>query len=230
MSPIEQKAVLTIPDHLVRVFKSALSLPEEELRKINGWARSNASSLVAGDFDPEAVSEQLEVPRPSVYQAAQTITSILFLSEPPGTPDLDALTPGLNEVGPEFAAKARVLLDGVTLESNEAEYIRQKGYVSQVVLPTLENITAVCDLRGVFQYLPSPGTGKTHQKGIATLLGFEPMAIIGIELSDASGNDSTSAFQVNEKGLRSVLRALEQCLTQLEAVREHQKLIVRSGK
>lgn len=230
MSPSEQKAVLTIPDHLVRVFRSALSLPEEEIRKINGWARSNVSSLVAGDFDPEAVSDQLEVPRASIYQAAQTITSILFLSEPPGTPDLDALTPGLNEVGTDFSAKAKMLLDGVTLDSNEAEYIRQKGYVSQVVLPTMENITAVCDLRGVFQYLPSPVTGKTHQKGIATLLGFEPMAIIGIELSDASGNDSTSAFQVNEKGLRSVLRALEQCLTQLETVRAHQKLFARSGK
>ena len=230
MSPSEQKAVLTIPDHLVRVFRSALSLPEGELRKINAWARSNVSSLVAGDFDPDAVSEQLKIPRVSVYQAAQTITSLLFLSEPPGNPDFDALAPGLNEVGPDFIAKASMLLEGVTLESSEAQYIRQKGYVSQVVLPTLENVTAVCDLRGVFQYLPSPGTGKTYQKGIATLLGFEPMAIVGIELSDASGNDSTSTFQVNEKGLRSLVGALEQCLTQLEAVREHQKLLDRSVK
>lgn len=230
MTPSEQKATFTIPDHLVRVFRSALSLPDDELRRINGWAKGNVSSLVSGDFDLETLSEELDVPRTSVYPSAQTITSILFLSDPPGTPNFEILTPGLNELGPNFATKARMLLEGVTLEASEAEYIRQKGYVSQVALPTLENITAVCDLRGVFQVLPSPGMGKTPQKGITTLLGFEPMAIVAIELSDASGNDSTDAFQVNEKGLRNILRALEQCLTQLETLREHQKSFARSSK
>ena len=230
MSPVEQKAVLTIPEHLVRLFRSVFSMPDEELLKVNGWAKANVSSVLAGDFDAEEVSEQLEIPRVSVYSAAQTIASILFLSQPPGRASLEGLASALNEIGPDYSKKAKILLDGVAAESSEAEFIRQRGFVSQVVLPTLENITAVSDLRGVFQYLPSSGGGKAQRKGVASLLGFEPMAIVGFELSDASGNESTSVFQMNEKGLRGAIKALEQCLAQLEAIREHQNLFVRSAK
>jgi len=220
MSPSEEKAALVIPDHLARVFRSALSLPEGELRRLNDWARSNISSLVAGDFDPETVSEQLGISLASVYPAAQAITSVLFLSEPPGTPDLETLTPSLNRIGENYAAKAKVLLDGIGMDPSDAEYVRQRGYISQVVLPTLEGLTAVCDLRGVFRNLPSA----------SSLLGFEPIAILGLELSDGSGNSTTSTVQVNEKGLRTIIRTLEQCMMQLEILREHHKTFVRSEK
>ena len=231
MAQPEQKTSLAIPEQLVRVFRLALSMPEEDLRKINAWARSNVSSLVAGDFNPETLSEELGVPSAGIYRAGQMISSVLFLSEPPGEVDLDALAAALTEMGDsQQVGNARVLLDGVRLDSSEAEYTRQKSFVSQVVLPTLEGVAAVCDLRGVFKTLPSPSMARSHRKDVATLLGFEPMAVVGIEISDASGNASTCSFQVNEKGLRTIVKTLEEALQQLEILREHQKMIVRSSQ
>jgi len=231
MAQSEQKAVLAIPEQLVRVFRAALSMPEEDLRKINGWARSNVLSLVAGDFNPEVLSEELGVPSVGIYRAGQMISSVLFLSEPPGAVDLDILGAALTEMGEgQRVGNARTLLDGVRLDPSDAEYARQKSFVSQVVLPTLESIAAVCDLRGVFKSMPSPSMAKSHRRAVSNLLGFEPLAVVGIELSDASGNESTCSFQVNEKGLRTIVKTLEEALQQLEVLREHQKIIVRSSQ
>ena len=232
MASSEENAVLAIPEQLAKIFHSTLSLPEEDLRKINAWARSNVSALIAGDFNPDSLTEELGVPAAAIYRASQMISSVLFLSEPPGIVDLDALATALREIGqePENVSNAKVLLDGVRLDPSEAEFTRQKSYVSQVVLPTVDRVTAVCDLRSVFKKLPSPSTAKQHHKGVSTLLGFEPLAIVGIELSDASGNESTSSFQVNEKTLRTIIKTLEEALQQLETVRDHQKMIVWSSQ
>jgi hypothetical protein len=114
-----------------------------------------------------------------------------------------------------------VLLDGVQIESGEATYIRQRLVASQSVLPTVESVDVVCDLRGVFQESPSPSASKSHRDVVGKLLGFEPMVVIGLQLNDGAGNDTNCAFQMTERSLRYMLKTLEEGLVQLEAVQKH---------
>ncbi len=223
MAQAEPKTVPQIPLALRNLFRSGLSAREEDLRKINAWARSNIRQVVAGEVDADAVAEELAVPRPEVYQALQLIANVILRGEPLGSVDPDAYAAALDVAGGDLAAKARILLDSIQVEPSEAEYARQKAIASQSILPTLESVGALCELRAVFQDYPSPNISKLHREEVGRLLGFEPIVVVGLELNDSSGNDTSPAFQVTEKGLRNMLKTLEDALVQLEVVREYQK-------
>jgi|SRR5208337_2947462 len=229
MAESEPKTVQQIPLALRNLFRSALLVREEDLRKINAWARSNVRQVIAGDVDFDAVSKELGVPRPEVYQALHLIANVLLRGEPLGSVDPDAYAAALEALGGDLPAKTRILLDSLQVEPGEAEYARQKGIASQSILPTLESVGAFCELRAIFQDYPAPDNSKLHREGVGRLLGFEPIVVVGLELNDSSGNDTAPAFQVTEKGLRNMLRTLEDALVQLEVVREYpKKSFVRS--
>ena len=228
MAQSEPKGAVQMPPVLVELFRSGLSASGEELRKINAWARSNARRILAGDFEIEGMAEELAVSEGEIYRALRLIGALLLKGEPLGSIDVDVYAVSL-EANSELSAKARILLDGVRVESNEAEYAKQKGIVLSSVLPTLEGVGALSDLRAVFQELPSSSVTKSHRDGIAKLLGFEPLVVVNLELNDSSGNDSSCVFQVTEQSLRNMLRTFEDALVQLEVIKEHQKKsLVRS--
>src|SRR5262249_12406342 len=148
------------------LFVSGLSASEDELRRINAWARLNARQLIAGEFEMEGLSEELATSSRDIYRAFRLIGSVLVRDEPLGSVDVEAYAGALNEERGDLATKARNLLEGIHVEPGEAEYARQKGIVSSSILPTLASIGALCDLRAVFQRLPSPSTSRSHREGI----------------------------------------------------------------
>ena len=223
MAQSEPKTIPQISVALRNLFRSGLSAREEDLSKINAWARSNVRQVVSGEVDADAVAEELAVPRHEVYQALHLIANVILRGEPLGSVDPDAYAAALDVSGGDLAAKARILLDSIQVEPSEAEYARQKGIASQSILPTLESVGALCELRAVFQDYPSTNTSKLHREEVGRLLGFEPIVVVGLELNDSSGNDTSPAFQVTEKGLRNMVKTLEDALVQLEVVREYQK-------
>jgi hypothetical protein len=223
MAQADTKTTPQLPASLRELFRSGLSAREEELGKINVWARANARQLLAGEVDFDAVAEELAIPNQEIYRALNLIGNILYRGDPLGSVDVEGYATALEEPGSDLSARARVLLDGIQVERGEAEYARQRGMVSQTVVPTLGSAAALCELRAVFQDVPSPSNSKLHREGVSKLLGFEPMAVVNLEINDPSGNDTNCAFQVTEKGLRNILKTLEEALVQLEVIREYYK-------
>jgi hypothetical protein len=223
MPEVETKTGLQLPTGLRELFRSGLSSREEELAKINAWAKSNVRLLLMGEADFDAAAEDLAVPNQEVYRSLQLIATLLYRSDPVGSVDVEGYAAALEETGSDLPAKARILLDGIQLDRSEAEFARQRGMVSQAILPTLSSASALCELRAIFQDLPSPSATKSHREAVSKLLGFEPMVVVGLELNDSSGNDSSCTFQMTEKSLRNIVKTFEDALVQLEVMREYQK-------
>lgn len=119
----------------------------------------------------------------------------------------------------EFEKKVQVLLQPIDVPAPDLEYSRQRGLVLRSAIPTLADVDALCDLRAVFRHLPSGSKSESHTSKVGALLGFEPVAIVALELNDASGNDKPFVFQVSEQGLRNLIKTLQETLAQLEIVR-----------
>jgi hypothetical protein len=218
MAESEGRAAPAVPEHLLDLFRSVLAAGDEELRRINAWAGANVRTIASGDFDSRAVAEEIGVSSSEVMSAAQLLTSVLY-SKPIGSPDVELYASALG--GGDLSAKARLLLDGVQIEASEAARIRRRLVASQSVLPTVQSLDVLCDLRGVFQESPSPSASKSHGDTVGKLLGFEPIVVVGLQLNDGAGNDTSYVFQMTERSLRYMLKTLEEGLVQLEAVRKH---------
>ena len=132
---------------------------------------------------------------------------------------------GVNEV-----EKVRSLLEGISLPSKDAVYIPQKTSALNTVLPTLDDVDAICDLRAIFQKYPAPNHSESQEKGVQTLLGFEPIVLVGLELNDPLANSTTCNFQVSEKGLRALLKTLAEALLQVEIVKKKQASMTMSNE
>lgn len=223
MAESELKTGFQLPEGLKEILQAGLAAREEELAKVNAWARSNARQLIAGEVDYPSVAEEIGISVDSLYRPFHLIASLLYRGDPIGSIDVESYATALGAVDSNLPAKARVLLAGIQVEKEEAGFARSRGVVSQAVLPTLGSFSALCELRAVFQELPSPSTSKMHREAVGNLLGFEPMVIIGLETNDFSSNDTSSSFQVTERALRNMIRTLEDALLQLEVVREYHK-------
>jgi hypothetical protein len=214
------KSQPVIPDSILDLFRSALSLPDENLRKINDWAKSNSESLLGSEFEDTSVHENLGVPADKFYTAISAISGFLFAAEE--TPDyLEAYVEALNEKGlSNSAEKAKLLLAGIDADPSTREYARRKALALQSVVATLSSVDCVCDLRAVFRRLPSPGRSDRHLKEVKALLGFEPVALVGLTVNDASGEDEACVFQATERGLRNLIKTLEETVVQLQLIKE----------
>ena len=61
---------------------------------------------------------------------------------------------------------------------------------------------------------------EKHRSGVQTLLGFEPVVIVNMELNDASGDEHPTIFQVSEQGLRNLIKTLQESLAQVDIVKK----------
>ena len=86
------------------------------------------------------------------------------------------------------------------------------------ILPTLEDIDVVCDVRPIFgDYvypIPEPGD-NSHTK----LLGFSYMTLMGLSLEDFEGNRHTLSFQMTEDTLADFKAALQRATDQLDILK-----------
>jgi hypothetical protein len=226
-----------LPEELSVKYRSLLSLPVDRLRALNEWAKSNLGTVLQAEasIDLRAVSTELRVSRGDLINAISFLGTMLLDEADAGTDTSEDIVSfqaeRLDDVGlGDLKERAKVLLAGVTLSADQAEYIRQKGLALQSVVPTLEGANVVCDLRSVFRRFPSPSPSARHEEGVRAFLGFEPVALVALEVNDASGNDTTCTFQTTEASLKSLVKTLQEALGQLATIKERaQALRKRNG-
>ncbi len=216
-----------IPKSVVERFRAVLSLPEDKLRKINEWAKAHLHLIVSEKFDAgeiESASASTGVRKSELMFAVSLLGTMMLAGDAPGTIQLD----DLEELGlGDLADKAKLLLSGISVPAQDAEYTRQKGVALSSVVPTLDSVDVTCELRAIFGRFPSPSRSEAHESKVKELLGFEPVALVSVELNDAVGNDSSCVFQVTETGLRSLLKTFQEAVAQIEIIKDAQKKIGR---
>jgi hypothetical protein len=212
---------------MVENFRPILRLPEESLRKLNQWAQSNVDVILEGRVQDTSVHEAgdaLGLPHQHFVIAMALIGTFLFGTR--GSIDdtstlIDAFIEELSRLGlGDDAAHSKMLLEGLNVAPERVTYAIQKQIVLQSVVPTLEDIDVLCDLRAVFATLPSPVDSPEYAKGIKTLLGLEPVVLVKLELNDAAGNDTVCDFQMTENELRELVKVLQDAATQLQVLKE----------
>lgn len=86
------------------------------------------------------------------------------------------------------------------------------------VLPTLEDIDVVCDLRPIFEDhvypLPEDDTGL-HKR----LLGFTYVVLVELQTEDSMGRKQRSAFQMTEQRLGELEAAIRRAKDQLDILK-----------
>jgi hypothetical protein len=95
-------------------------------------------------------------------------------------------------------------------------YMRSES--ENAVLPTLEDIDVVCDLRPIFEdfVYPAPMTQNVkHTK----ILGFTHMVLVELVTEDTSGRTHRLAFQMTEEGLYDFEATLRRAHEQLDILK-----------
>jgi hypothetical protein len=198
--------------------RAGLSLPDDTLKKIGEWAKDNYQVLIGNEFDEPAVNERLGVPAFQYYGALSVITALVFSSEPLS---VEAYLEELKKQGlGDVTEKARLLLGGMAFDPEVADLAKQRALAVQSVVPTVNTVDCVCELRAIFRHAPSPNQSTEHVRDVGILLGFEPMVLVNIDLNDAAGVDHACNFQLTERSLKAVLKVLEEAMTQLQAIKE----------
>jgi hypothetical protein len=209
-----------LPKAVREGFQAAISLPTETLQKIAQWLKANPD-FIAKEYDSsdlERSAAALNLTEVEFAQALSLIGTLLVYGEHPGDiGDLKDL--GLTD----YQDKVKLLLAAVDISQDEIGYSRQKGMVLRSAIPTLDDVDALCDLRAVFARLPSASSSEKHLQKVNSLLGFEPVAIVSLQLNNAAGKDDAPVFQVSETGLRNLIQTLQETLGQLEIIKKAQK-------
>jgi hypothetical protein len=215
-----------IPQDVRESFRSALSLPSEKLQQIGQWIKGHPDFIGNRELDPsdlERASADLGMAESEFAGALSLVATLLFFSERPGqltANDLRNLGLGDQE------EKVRLLLTAIDIPAGDLEYSRQKALLLRSAIPTLDDVDALCDLRAIFRRVPSASASSTHLSSVKILLGFQPVAIVSLQLNDAAGQDSAYVFQVSEQGLRHLVKTLQEALAQVEIVKDVQKTLV----
>jgi len=119
------------------------------------------------------------------------------------TREIDRLGVLLERLGP---VRQRVYADSMRYQHENA------------VLPTLEDIDVVCDVRPIFEDYVYPIPQKStlsHTK----LLGFSYMVLVELLAADLDGNAHTLSFQMTEDTLADFRVALQRASEQLDILR-----------
>src|SRR5271168_2502166 len=99
------KVLPHFPAALKEGLRFVLSLREEDLRKMNAWAKVNIQQVISGDGDFDVAAEGLDVPISDFYRSIQLIANLLFRGEPSGSFDLSAYSSLAAEFGGDFLPK-----------------------------------------------------------------------------------------------------------------------------
>jgi hypothetical protein len=135
--------------------------------------------------------------------------------------DLNAYVEQLKKQGlGAVAEKVKILLAGIDPTPAEIELARRRTIAIQSVVPTLDDVDCVCELRAIFRTLPGPFQSAKHREKVKALLGFEPVVLVKIQTNDARNEDKLCVFQSTETGLRALIQTLEQAIEQLQIIKQ----------
>jgi hypothetical protein len=214
-----------VPKFLQDRLQFLFTLPQEKWQLLREFVQAHLQQVLEDkDLEDEVrtLSAQLDVSRSAVYAALSFIGSLCIAlgdQEPEHTSHL--LAQIVNEAGlGSVSEQLKLLMEEAKISPQAAAYHRQKAIALQSILPTLDDVDIVCDLRLIFRRLPSPSRSEQHEESVKALLGFEPVAIMNLELSDSAGEKSVSVFQLTENGLRNLQKTLEAASAQFDAAKK----------
>jgi len=116
--------------------------------------------------------------------------------------------------------------------------VRERAYTSYMrsehenaVLPTLEDIDVVCDLRPIFEDYVYPlrkrKLATTHHK---QLLGFTYMVLAELHTEDIMGRTHRLAFQMTEQMLKDLEAAVRRAQDQLDILKRRTRELSKEGQ
>jgi hypothetical protein len=192
-----------------------LELNEADWEVIERWFLTTKSfdpddalstpALAASSITPDQATESIQVLQfilEAWHMRSLDLTAIqrdlMLLGRPPG--DIDRLGSLLQRLSP-------------IKERAWASYMRTEQ--QNAVLPTLEDIDIVCDLRPVFEdyVYPLPKTETVQHK---KLLGFTYMVLAELQTEDSMGRKQRLAFQMTEESLRDLQNTIARAQDQLD--------------
>jgi hypothetical protein len=106
------------------------------------------------------------------------------------------------------------------------EPVKERAYASFIrsehenaILPTIEDIDVVCDIRPIFEdYVfpaPAKGTGVDYKK----IIGFSYIVLVELLSEDIEGKTRKLSFQMTEKSLADLQSALQRAREQLDILK-----------
>jgi len=211
----------TPPEGMVEDLSRVFSLAPEKLERVNKWARENIVGVLA-DFTGSGaqfeVPEELQMSRRD-FSRIMTVLVSLLLHRETGIPSLDNLVSDLKELNipSDHAERARTLLLDIEVPKEGIEFARKSLFFSRTTIPTLTDVDIVCDLRSVFS-LPI-GSQEDKERSDSGFLGFVPMVVISLEITDEAAKESTAVFQLSEAELREHISTLQRSLDKLLVVK-----------
>jgi hypothetical protein len=106
------------------------------------------------------------------------------------------------------------------------EPVQKQAYASfmrseheNAILPTLEDIDVVCDMRPVFEDYVFPAPAKASGVNYRSLIGFSYMVLVELVTEDIEGKTRKLAFQMTEKSLADLQGALDRAREQLDILK-----------
>jgi hypothetical protein len=87
------------------------------------------------------------------------------------------------------------------------------------VLPTIEDIDVVCDIRPIFEDYVFPAPAKGKGVDYKKILGFSYMVLVELLSEDIEGKTRKLSFQMNEKSLEDLQSALQRAREQLDILK-----------
>lgn len=212
-------------DSFRRGLRTLFSLDDTGWEVIENWFLTTKSfdpddalssqAVVASSLTPDQLTESIEVLQ-FILEAwhmygldLQAIQRDLMLLGRPAA-DIERLGPMLERLGP---LKDRAY----------ASYMRSEH--ENAVLPTLEDIDVVCDMRPVFEdyVYPLPRTATSQYKKI---LGFTYMVLAELHTEDIMGRKHRLAFQMTEQRLKDFESAIRRAQEQLDILKARTRALV----
>jgi len=195
-----------------------------------GWDALSHWFLETREFDTEEGAASAEVVASSLLpeQFTAGAEALKYLLESWRLYDLtipdiqrDILLMGFH---PEYIERLGPLLKKLSPVKDRAyaEYIRFDH--ENAVLPTLEDMSIVCDLRPVFEdtAYPLPQARRTMH---TRLIGYTHMILMQISTEDSDGRTRQHAFQMTEERLVELQSALQRASQQLAILKASTRAI-----
>jgi hypothetical protein len=107
------------------------------------------------------------------------------------------------------------------------EPVKKRVYASFIrfehenaILPTIEDIDVVCDIRPIFEDYVFPAPAKGKGVDYKKILGFSYMVLVELLSEDIEGKTRKLSFQMNEKSLEDLQSALQRAREQLDMLKD----------
>lgn len=209
----------TPDEEVLKGLNTLFDVDTEEWSTLANWFLSTESFDDPDDIPPSAFADSSLLPE----QFSSCLYALRFILEAWTIHDLQLLDIQRDLFALGYDDKSIDHFSAQLL--SRIEPVRERvysGYMrfehENAVLPTIENLEVVCDIRPIFEdtvFPPVKQPGVDHRK----IVGFTYMVLMELLSEDAEGKTRKLAFQLNEKSLSDLLAAMQRVREQLDILK-----------